>query len=335
MAKRDVVFEKHVPLNDINAGLKSQKYFQGILRTRRNNSNEATITISSLKIERLKDFDSLLIKGMENINRAIDGDLVAFEIFPKENWKTYNEKFIERGKEDKAENEKEDVKEEDKIPTGKVVGILKRNWRCYCGSIEEGTDENAHRVFFIPIDRKIPKIRIQTRQTKDLMSKRITVIIDNWDQNSKFPDGHYMKTLGDIGDPKVESEIILLENEIPFYEFPQNVLDCLPKDDWYISEEIIKERRDFRNLNICSIDPEGCKDIDDALHVKKLKNGNYQVGVHIADVSYFVKEDTPLDIEALNRATSTYLVDRRIDMLPKILTENICSLRSNGNRNDF
>ena len=335
MNKNEILFEKHLPMDVLTSGIKTQIYHQGILRTRRNNLNEATITLTSSKNEELKDFDSILIKGFKNINRAIDGDLVVYEVFKKENWGTYNEKFVERGKETKEEEEEKIEKLEDRIPTGKIVGILKRNWRCYCGSIEEDTKENSTKVFFIPIDRKIPKIRFQTRQTKELMTKRLTVAIDTWDVNSKFPEGHYVKTIGDIGDPKTESEVILLENEIPHYEFPQKVLDCLPSNDWYITEEMIKERKDFRNLNICSIDPEGCRDIDDALHVKKLKNGNYQVGVHIADVSYFVKEGTPLDDEALNRATTTYLVDQRIDMLPKILTENICSLRSNVDRLAF
>ena len=94
-------------------------------------------------------------------------------------------------------------------------------------------------------------------------------------------------------------------------------------------------RKDLRHLPICSIDPPGCKDIDDALHCERLPNGNYQLGVHIADVTHFVKDDTPLDREAAKRSTSTYLVTERLDMLPSVLTTDLCSLRGNVDRYAF
>jgi exosome complex exonuclease DIS3/RRP44 len=175
----------------------------------------------------------------------------------------------------KSENPKD-------LKYGKVIGIIKRNWRTYCGSIDENTEisSSGKKVLFVPIDSKIPKIRIFTRQTKELMTKRITVAIDTWDSNSKYPDGHYIGTLGDIGDANIESKVILLEHDIPHYDFPQDVLDCLPPDDWKITEKDVSERKDLRDICVCSIDPPGCKDIDDALHAFKLKNGNYEVGVH-------------------------------------------------------
>lgn len=88
-------------------------------------------------------------------------------------------------------------------------------------------------------------------------------------------------------------------------------------------------------MDVCSIDPPGCKDIDDALHCIELPNGNLEIGVHIADVSYYVRPDSALDLEARNRCTTVYLVDRRTDMLPKLLTENLCSLRANVDRLSF
>lgn len=95
------------------------------------------------------------------------------------------------------------------------------------------------------------------------------------------------------------------------------------------------KRWDLRHLCICSIDPPGCKDIDDALHCYKLPNGNFHVGVHIADVTHFVKPDSELDWEAARRCTTVYLVDRRTDMLPGLLTENLCSLKDDGDRLAF
>ena len=103
---------------------------------------------------------------------------------------------------------------------------------------------------------------------------------------------------------------------------------CLPPEGekWKIPKSEIDRRMDLRGLPIVSIDPIGCKDIDDALHCRRLPDGNYEVGVHIADVSHFVRPDTPIDKEAAHRCTTVYLVDRRTDMLPKLLTEHLCSL---------
>ena len=98
---------------------------------------------------------------------------------------------------------------------------------------------------------------------------------------------------------------------------------------WKITEEVVAQRTDLRHIPVVSIDPPGCKDIDDALHCVRLPNGRLEAGVHIADVTFFVHPDTPLDKEAAHRATSTYLVERRLDMLPGLLTTELCSLRAN------
>jgi len=111
------------------------------------------------------------------------------------------------------------------------------------------------------------------------------------------------------------------------------VLACLPPQDYQISST--EGRKDLRHLPILSIDPPGCKDIDDALHGRELPNGNYQVGVHIADVSHYVKAGTPIDLEAASRSTSTYLVNKRLDMLPGLLTTDLCSLKGNVDRYAF
>ena len=111
----------------------------------------------------------------------------------------------------------------------------------------------------------------------------------------------------------------------------------MPPLPWNVQPEHFEERgrRDLRDLLVCSVDPPGCRDIDDALHVRDLPNGNVEVGVHIADVTHFLKPNTAMDDEAAARGTSTYLVERRIDMLPKALTEDLCSLRSNVERLAF
>lgn len=108
-----------------------------------------------------------------------------------------------------------------------------------------------------------------------------------------------------------------------------------PKADWHFLLQDYKDRVDLRKLAICSVDPPGCTDIDDALHSRKLPNGNIEVGVHIADVSHFIRPNNAMDLEAASRATTVYLVDKRIDMVPELLSSNLCSLRGNVERFAF
>ncbi|KAI9331135.1 exosome complex exonuclease RRP44, partial [Pilaira anomala] len=194
-------------------------------------------------------------------------------------------------------------------------------------------------VIFRAIDRRIPPIKIRTAQASALVGNRIVVSIDSWPVNSGVPLGHFVKTLGSSGDRETETEVLLLEHNVPYQEFSKRILEDLPVegDQWIVLDKHLRDenRRDFRDLNVCSIDPPGCTDIDDALHVRSLPNGNYEVGVHIADVTYFVKYGMPMDTEAAARGTSVYLVDKRIDMLPSLLGTNLCSLRSNVDRLAF
>jgi len=123
--------------------------------------------------------------------------------------------------------------------------------------------------------------------------------------------------------------MILHEFNVETKDFSSKVYRCLPADgaNWKIPPEEAAKRLDLRGLNtICSVDPPGCKDIDDALHCRVLPNGNYEVGVHIADVTHFVKPGAEIDREAARRCTTVYLVNKRTDMLPKLLTEVLCSL---------
>ncbi|EPY18517.1 exosome complex exonuclease DIS3/RRP44 [Strigomonas culicis] len=181
-------------------------------------------------------------------------------------------------------------------------------------------------LLFQPKDNRIPRIRLTTRHAEDLSDKRIVVVVDDWPLFSSYPVGHYVEVLGTIGDRDTEATVILLENDIPHYDFSEAVYDCLPKGEWRVTEDEVQKRLDLRDLCVVSVDPLGCRDIDDALHCRRLTNNHLEVGVHIADVTHFLKEDTPMDVEAEKRSTSVYLVDRRINMLPQLLTENLCSL---------
>lgn len=147
--------------------------------------------------------------------------------------------------------------------------------------------------------------------------------------------GHFVRALGKIGDRTTENEVLLLEHDVPHSHFSEEVLSFLPKLPWVIGEEDVKARTDLRHLDICSVDPPGCTDIDDALHCRELPNGNLEVGVHIADVTHFIRAGTALDREAASRATTVYLVDMRIDMVPELLSSNLCSLRGGQERFAF
>ena len=131
--------------------------------------------------------------------------------------------------------------------------------------------------------------------------------------------------------------MILHEYNVDMRPFSQKVINCLPPEgkNWRASPEEIARRWDLRHLEVCSVDPPGCKDIDDALHCIELENGNFQVGVHIADVTHFVRANSEIDREAARRCTTVYMVDRRTDMLPSLLTENLCSLVSGVDRCAF
>ncbi|XP_075655871.1 exosome complex exonuclease RRP44 homolog A [Castanea sativa] len=352
-SKRKVIYTEHKPMSEITSGLHRGIYHQGKLRVNRYNPFEAYVGSESIG-------DEIIIYGRTNMNRAFDGDVVAVELLPQDQW--HEEKSLSIADE---EDEEEDVhlvpssaddaprttnlvqgssggtNAVSSRPSGRVVGIIKRNWHSYCGSLEPmpmpaGSGGTAH-ALFVSKDRRIPKIRIHTRQLGNLLDKRIIVAVDSWDRLSRYPSGHYVRTIGEIGDRDTESEVVLIENDINSRPFSSQVLACLPPLPWSVSSEDLANpiRQDLRDLRVFSVDPPGCKDIDDALHCTALPSGNFEVGVHIADVTNFVHPGSPLDDEASQRGTSVYLVERRIDMLPKPLTEDICSLRSDVERLAF
>jgi ribonuclease R len=179
----------------------------------------------------------------------------------------------------------------------------------------------------MPFDIFIP---IENLNKATSGQKAIAKIID-WPENQKNPIGEIIEVLGMPGDNEVEMHAILAEFGLP-YEFPKRVLESAEKISDIISEEEISRRRDFRKITTFTIDPFDAKDFDDALSYQKLKNGNIEVGVHIADVTHYVRPNSTLEKEAFERATSVYLVDRVVPMLPERLSNLICSLRPNEDK---
>nr|KAI8762821.1 exosome complex exonuclease RRP44 [Biomphalaria glabrata] len=338
--KNKVLFAEHLGMAEIQKGIRSGKYLQGTILISRENYLEANVSI--------RDKDQMVfVQGLQNLNRAVNDDVVVIEILPESEWSCPSSMVLaeDEGK-DEEDEENRGLNDSEKLiqnkvprelrqPTGRVVGIVKRNWRQYCGILQPSILKERTRHLFIPAEKRIPKIRIETRQSDALASKRIIVAIDSWPRNSRYPLGHFVRCLGGVGDKDTENEVLLLEHDVPHSNFSEAVLSFLPKMPWTITEEDLKRRRDLRHLDICSVDPPGCTDIDDALHCRSLSNGNFEVGVHIADVSHFIRPGNALDQEAANRGTTVYLTDKRIDMVPDLLSSNLCSLRSGVNRFAF
>ena len=338
---KKIYFPEHLPLSVIQSGLKSGKYLQGVFQGSRENYQEGFVSVHSLD-------RWVLVQGLENMNRAVHEDIVAIDLFPESKWSRPLEIVTKESPvNDEEENEEQmDTTPIDTVakvivdkslvqPTGKVVGVIKRNWRPYCGTLLPLYSMKGFKHTFIPADKRIPRIRLETRQGVALLEKRIVISIDAWPRSSRFPRGHFVKELGTIGDKETENEVLLLEHDVPHLPFTPAVLKDLPQMPWSIAEDEITKRQDLRHLPICSVDPPGCTDIDDALHFRELDNGNCEVGVHIADVSYFIRPGTALDEEAASRGTTVYLADKRIDMVPELLSSNLCSLQCGKDRLAF
>lgn len=215
---------------------------------------------------------------------------------------------------------------------GDIVAILERTKFEYVGVLQKNNDYG----FIVPDDPKMysdifiaPEHLLEAKDGDKVLAK----IID-WPQKSKNPFGEVLKVLGRPGDHDTEINSILVEYGLP-YTFPDHVEEFASSIPIEISDEEILKRRDMRKDLTFTIDPADAKDFDDALSFKILENENYEIGVHIADVSHYVQENTVLEDEAYQRATSVYLVDRVVPMLPEILSNNVCSLRPNEEKLTF
>ncbi|PPQ98528.1 hypothetical protein CVT24_004019 [Panaeolus cyanescens] len=205
------------------------------------------------------------------------------------------------------------------------------------------TIERPKIVWFKPTDKRVPLIAIPTEQappdfvqnSEAYVNKLFVACIKRHPISSLHPFGTLVEELGPIGDIEVETSALLKDCNFPTEEFTDNVLKCLPPIPWSIPERELELRKDLRNERIFSIDPETAKDVDDAVSVHKNDDGTYDVGIHIADVSFFVKPNTALDRDARKRATSVYLVQRAVPMLPPALSEQLCSLLPGQDRLAF
>jgi len=252
-----------------------------------------------------EDFEEDIFIAPNNINKALNGDEVELYIY----------KRPRRGKFE-----------------GEITQVLKRSKSDYVGVIQIHKNyafvvvdgNKMYKDIFIPINK------INKAEDGD----KVLVKLEDWPDDADSPYGKILKVLGKPGEHNTEIHSILAEYGLP-YEFPHEVEDFANKIDTSITKEEISKRRDMRDVLTFTIDPKDAKDFDDALSFQVLDNGLYEIGIHIADVSHYLQPNTVLDDEAYERATSVYLVDRVVPMLPEILSNNACSLRPHEEKYTF
>nr|WP_315170557.1 ribonuclease R [uncultured Flavobacterium sp.] len=251
------------------------------------------------------DFEEDVFIPTNNLNRALDKDKVKVYV--------YNRRKGKR-------------------PEGEVIEVVERAKTDFVGVI----DIQKNFAFVSTANPKmytdifIPKDKIGEAEQGDV----VLVHIEDWPKRADSPFGRVEKVLGKPGEHDTEIHAILAEYGLPS-EFPIEVETFAQKIDTTIQESEIAKRHDMRDTLTFTIDPKDAKDFDDALSFKKLENGNFEIGVHIADVSYYLEEGTILDDEAYQRATSVYLVDRVVPMLPEVLSNFACSLRPQEEKYTF
>ena len=215
---------------------------------------------------------------------------------------------------------------------GQIKEIVERSARPFIGILHVvGTQAWVlMQSRFMPYDIQVP----YTYELAQCSGMKVAAVVDFWKKGEPTPRGHIVDILGEPGENDTEMHAILAEYALP-YKFEEEVENAADHISEEITEEDIKDRRDFRNILTFTIDPADAKDFDDALSFRQLENGNYEVGVHIADVTHYVKPGDVVDEEARTRGTSVYLVDRTVPMLPEKLCDKLCSLRPNEEKLTF
>ncbi|HIY46614.1 MAG TPA: ribonuclease R [Candidatus Alistipes faecigallinarum] len=259
----------------------------------------ADMTTSGAIFVRVEGLEEDIFVNQRNTANALDGDRVEVAV-------------IHRGRNGRME--------------GEVTRILSRNRKPYVGIAEVG----AHQIFVRADSRRMPMdIYLSKRNYPDVRDgEKVVVRIVDWQPGSKSPVGELVERLGLAGNNDTEMHAILAEYELP-YRFEPEVEEAAAAIDARITAGEIASRRDFRDTTTFTVDPADAKDFDDALSVRKVRDGVWEVGVHIADVTHYVRPHSIIDDEAVERGTSVYLVDRTVPMLPERLSNELCSLRPN------
>lgn len=253
----------------------------------------------------VEELNEEIFINRKNLNRAFHGDQVEVYVF-------------KRRKQGRLEGEITQVVQRKRT---EFVGVIELHKNFAFVAV---ADSKMYTDFFVPIDL------IGAAKNHD----KVLVSLVEWPEHTDSPIGKVVQVFGKQGEHQTEMHAILAQYGLP-YQFPDEVAAEAQQLDTRIQETEIQKRRDFRDVLTFTIDPADAKDFDDALSFQKLQNGNYEIGIHIADVSHYVVPGTQLDEEAYERATSVYLVDRVVPMLPEILSNEACSLRPHEEKYTF
>ncbi len=260
----------------------------------------------------IPDSEEDVVIEREALGFALDGDVVEIKLKPKV-----------AGKRQEA------------VVT-KVVG---RTWRELIGAVKERTVEGKIQYYFLPDNHRIHIRPLLPEATPNDLNMKVAIELGTWNDANKEPSANIIEVLGRVGDHETEMQAIIRSGGFTkaFPEAVQKEAHDLYERREQIFAEALKDpkRRDMRDVVTMTIDPHDAKDFDDALSLRTLENGNYEIGVHIADVSHYVTDGSILDQEAKERGTSVYLVDRVIPMLPEVLSNDLCSLRPHEDRLAF
>lgn len=301
----DIKFDPYLSKKEVEAGLKDNVFIEGVLRINPKQFQHSYVSSSD------RSEQDILIDGIKNRNRALEGDVVVVQ-------------FIESD---------EDNNEDNKQKKGKVIYIKEKIHNRTCiGYLKLMPDKNRQRALFVPRDLRIPRLNIPFtswpdnfyHDAKTYENTLFLAKIMDW-TDTRFAMGIIVCNIGQSGDMITETKAILAQTDLDVKPFGPEVRHLYPRLDYKIPDEEIAIREDCRKLCIFSIDPFNCRDIDDAMSCIELQNGNYEIGVHIADVAHFLTDDTPLDEKVAEKATTIYLVERAYHMLPDDLCM-LCSL---------
>ena len=278
---------------ELDKGLVDGSLSRGKLEVTRENMREAFVRVGKDRRVFVKNF---------NRAQAIHNDEVAIQVLPQAEWSfpIGRRKLIHTSNEVDEEEASSMVNTDASsqlttntltMMTGKVVGVLNRGrQRSYVATIAGDVDfmleQGLEYALVVPMDLRIPKIRIHTRQLVNIVRQRLLVSIDEWHVDSLYPNGHLNGIIGPVNSVEVEVKCLLLESGIAFDSFSASALACLPPDELPKDDESPR-RLDLRDVPIFSVDPVGCQDIDDAFHIRRAENGDIELGIHIADVGAF------------------------------------------------
>ncbi|KAJ2787358.1 hypothetical protein GGI15_000783 [Coemansia interrupta] len=339
-AKAHGEFGRHLSPDEIAEGLRSGELIRGKIRIMQRTRGV---------VERADGLPSIEVVGRAALNRACSGDSVVVRLLghgeaaaqDAESADSDDEGGVSDREDDLADAGDEPVAEQTQTAAvrGVVVGVAQRSWRPYVATLQ-ADDSGGARHLAVPVDVNVPKIRFHYMDVGVLESQYFVVAIDSWPSDSQYPQGHFVRILGPVRSLDTQIDAILVERQIATSQktlrFSEAIMREMPEDSeehpWFPSEADLAGRRDLRDWLVFSIDPKGCVDIDDAMSMRRVDGGGFELGVHIADVAHFIAPGAAADQEARARGTTVYLADRRFNMIPEVLSEHVCSLHENVDR---